>query len=657
MSYTPPSGDNTWLDLSGEYTPPAGDQAAMVLGDEYVAVDGGCVLWLTYAERVDSGFPLVTAIASSEIESLCAVLTSISSGDIDGGALLVRAEMVEGVCQLVRGEARSITAVCSLVRGNAVPVDGGCVFSREWLVEVDTGWLLAVASVSTEIDGGCVLDCSHLDMTPIEVVFSLATLDGSQASALIETGLPTINLTGTVAGVQSPLVQTGTLGSLISLQLTASRDQYAVTGSMELADAAEYLACEHGADIEFTMAGKTVRLRVTDRRRSRSHGDWRYTIDLQSPAAWLDAPYADPVTDETMSGAASALATQLAAGVAAITWQTVDWTIPSDGLPSAGQTPLSLLRTLAAAPGAVLGSNWDGGLTVAPEYPLPITAWAGATPAIAISEAAEVVGAEDDDEWRGGYNAYLLTTSDPDAATGDLRIDTVDNDDGSKTIRAAAVPWNATLSLSHRGGSWVQLALAGDVWREETETVQIVDGEGRTQYPCRQVLATDWLEHELGAITASEDGLITSAATGDSLLSITYRTLARTWTMIDSRDEEVMVVAETGDQAAGAGVSVLVTRGTGDRRGQDVVDALLTSEAVARERGRNLIDAACSRRQFVTLTCPFEGLYEHGTVVEVREAADGPWRGMLRGQSVAIAVADDGTPTGDTVLTIERATV
>ena len=640
--YTPPLGDTCTAALSGGYLPPAGDALQAHLGETLEVVDGGCELACLYADHVASGCLLRTAIAGGRAESAATFVCVVADERVEAAAEVWRPHAIEATTLVARGAAVSISAAVRMVRGPAVAVDRGCDLVRpEWLeVAGEVGVVLTLAA--DLVDGGCVLDRRHATLTPIETGCVLVALDASAPGLHQVVSLPATTIDGRV------------ITSLIGLRLMASRDSHAVTGSLDLGDPVEWAAISHGDQVRLTLAGRAVSLRVTDRARVREHGGWRYTVSCESPSTWLDAPHAEPLTTAALSGRAATLAATLA-GAVPLTWSTLDWNVPADGLPAAGQTPLALLRSLAAAPGAVCTSTWEGGLVVAPEYPRPVPTWPTAAPDLVVREAAEVLSATDDDDWRGGYDSYLLGAAAAGAeSSGDLRLDVIDNDDGSKTLRAAAVPWDGSLTLSHRGGPWVQLSLLGDQTRTETETVQIVDGVGRCRYPVQAILARDWLEHELGALTAAADGQLTSATVGDSLVSVSYTTRARVWTILDPHDEEVMVVAETAGAAAGAGVSVLVTRGSGDRRGEDVVDPLLTAEPVARERGRNLIDAASTRRQIVTLTCPFTALHDHGSLVEVREAADGPWRGMLRGQEVALAVGDDGTPTWDTVLTIER---
>lgn len=100
-------------------------------------------------------------------------------------------------------------------------------------------------------------------------------------------------------------------------------------------------------------------------------------------------------------------------------------------------------------------------------------------------------------------------------------------------------------------------------------------------------------------------------------------------------------------------ISVTVQRDPANRRGPDISDPLITSEAVAVERGRNEIDANCSQRQLVTLdVMPVAGVRVN-SLVEVQGIDVQPWRGMVT--AIAIRVALDGDQLTRTMtLTVER---
>ncbi|MBV5328485.1 MAG: hypothetical protein JZU65_12770 [Chlorobium sp.] len=100
-------------------------------------------------------------------------------------------------------------------------------------------------------------------------------------------------------------------------------------------------------------------------------------------------------------------------------------------------------------------------------------------------------------------------------------------------------------------------------------------------------------------------------------------------------------------------ISVTVERFPADRQGADISDALITSEAVAIERGRNEIDASFSSREIVTGSGPLRGFMNPGRLVEVMDMETGPWRGRLTAFSLSLSrgVADFSAEIN---ITVER---
>jgi hypothetical protein len=99
-------------------------------------------------------------------------------------------------------------------------------------------------------------------------------------------------------------------------------------------------------------------------------------------------------------------------------------------------------------------------------------------------------------------------------------------------------------------------------------------------------------------------------------------------------------------------ISVTVQRKPGDRPGPDITDQLLTSDAVAIERGRNEIDAVCSNRALFSCSGPHRRFVAPGTLVEFqgRRVA---WFGMVR--RTALTVTRDGERfSAEVSLEIER---
>ena len=102
-------------------------------------------------------------------------------------------------------------------------------------------------------------------------------------------------------------------------------------------------------------------------------------------------------------------------------------------------------------------------------------------------------------------------------------------------------------------------------------------------------------------------------------------------------------------------MQITVMRGAGDTRGDNVTDALLCSDAVARERGRREIDLGYpAARELVACQCPKHDYIATGSLASVIEA-HGRYSGLVRYWSLTLTIDDVGERfTADTRLTLER---
>lgn len=87
-------------------------------------------------------------------------------------------------------------------------------------------------------------------------------------------------------------------------------------------------------------------------------------------------------------------------------------------------------------------------------------------------------------------------------------------------------------------------------------------------------------------------------------------------------------------------IHVIVERQPANRQGPDISDSLITTEAVARERGRNEIDANSTNRYIVTGNGPLLSFIRPGSIVEVQQTSRPPYRAMVR--KWALSITRDG---------------
>lgn len=88
-------------------------------------------------------------------------------------------------------------------------------------------------------------------------------------------------------------------------------------------------------------------------------------------------------------------------------------------------------------------------------------------------------------------------------------------------------------------------------------------------------------------------------------------------------------------------VDIIVLRGAGDKRGDDIVDPLLSQPVAAVERGRNELDARAQPMQPIQLKIVFRTGLALGQLVEVVDAMQGAvWRGKVAGISHRVEGGD-----------------
>lgn len=327
------------------------------------------------------------------------------------------------------------------------------------------------------------------------------------------------------------------------LNIEAGLDGDVISCEIQVGTEDDYLRCPLGATLTVSLAtvdGEDAFVFVVIAPRiTEAHGDTQYIIEAMSPGVLLGEPYAAPVEGE-LSGLASAIAVSLAGDVP-LAWNTVDWEIPPATWIAAGETLLALLKTLAAAVGAVVQSLPDGSLTIEPEYPLSVDRWATATPGLTLVENLDCFTTGSTPELKSGYNKFLI--GDQLSSADTLRLEEEAVSKRVKLARGYQTPWAGDFDLTHTGGDWVTIEPLGVEERQITETVEIVAGAGRVQYPIYSRDAVAWEQVNLGSVAVSEDGSLTTSVDKESLLTLTYTTRCKLWRVTDAQNEQLQLVA------------------------------------------------------------------------------------------------------------------
>ena len=332
---------------------------------------------------------------------------------------------------------------------------------------------------------------------------------------------------------------------------------YHIDCELKVAGQGEWVKYRRGMDYAVTINGKTYNLIVTVPTRTRQHGASVYNVLCQSPSVRLGYGWSETVSGE-FTGFASDIAAQLSAMGPAGDVFTIDWRVevhnefygPGEFI-VAEEYPIEAIARLAAVHKGVVLSDPDGVTLRIIRRPGKhrVDERSSASPDYSLSDAHHWFVQSESPDLRDGYNKYLVTDQSSSDNTG-LRQENEAISRTEKRVRGYQVPWDGEFDLTHRGGDWVYIVAEPLEERViENEIVKFEDGEGSTLYPIYDwsIAGADgdgWKEHNLGTVTAAEDGTLTSSVEGDSLLSITYTTRCRVWRVTDPRDEQLMLVAE-----------------------------------------------------------------------------------------------------------------
>ncbi|MDX9896476.1 MAG: LamG-like jellyroll fold domain-containing protein [Desulfofustis sp.] len=333
------------------------------------------------------------------------------------------------------------------------------------------------------------------------------------------------------------------------------RSRYYGTIELTLKEQAEALLAVPGAELAFLFGGTDYRFVIEDGWEETS--GWSalsYRVAAHSRTKRLGAPHAAPITGTVGPGLASEVCAALVApyGIT-LAYQIADCYLAP--IEAEGETPIDLIRRILPEQ-AVLQSGPAGDvLYVQWDVEVPVPRWFTAPPAATIDDLTGFVQTSETSDPQPGYNRYEIV--DQQTAQDNSQLVSEQIDGRTMECRQYLSPWDDALAfdLIHTAGSHVSIEPFGIVTRTETETVEIVDGAGRTRYPIDAVLSTAWRAADLGEVAVADDGIIDAEhkrswdaahetyTGGDSLLEISYRTRFWRWLVRSPRIEQVQVVS------------------------------------------------------------------------------------------------------------------
>lgn len=298
--------------------------------------------------------------------------------------------------------------------------------------------------------------------------------------------------------------------------------------------------CVDGAEITIVSTGDTWRLKCYD--------GWFLDKRFQSTVyrisgrsrSW-DLSLATPLLGDIAGGMASEIVAALAAphGIA-VDWRMVDGYIAGGKITANDQTPIEIIKDIVHDAGGIVLSTIDGNLLIVAEEDIPVPEWPAAVPAQTIHAVLERISTSESKDEQKGYNCFDV--SDQLASGETFRFEEERIDGRTKELRLFLVPMDADrrFVITHSSDNQVTVEPFGIVSLQiNDELVEFRDGSGRTSKPVYGLSSVVWQKENLGGVSFSEDGILTSTVSGYSLLKVSYVTKYFKWIARDLRIEDV----------------------------------------------------------------------------------------------------------------------
>lgn len=335
----------------------------------------------------------------------------------------------------------------------------------------------------------------------------------------------------------------------IGVEIDIDIDQYAIIGTITLADEENYLKCKYLSELICVLDDTTYVFFIENKTKTTEHAGVSYQINVVSPTVKLGTPYSSTLIEEFPDGVqAETLVNQMASMQSvSVDYQLLDWFIPSYAISINNETPLSVIRRIVNAAGGVVQTKPDGTLLLISKYEESPKDWDSIVSTNILSSVDKITYLSESLKINDGFNAFLIT--DQGSSTADITLEEVDVDSNTKIIRGFRVPFtDGAFDLLTSGGDLVTIDkttdsilenvpiadLEGNI-TEEWEYVEFIDWVGKTRYPIYELIDSDWEEENLGAFQISEEGTLTiinqESVPGESLLKIKYKTKYWKWTV------------------------------------------------------------------------------------------------------------------------------
>lgn len=351
-----------------------------------------------------------------------------------------------------------------------------------------------------------------------------------------------------------------------SVSISASTSSYCISCSVVLASVDEYTKCNYLDDVVVTLNGESFNFFIESKDRSITDRTASFTIGLLSSTAKLDSPYSDTIVDSLNDGANSKILVEQMAALQGITvdYQIYDkdgniltWNIPGYSISISDETPLTVIKKVVNAVGAIVQTKPNGDMLIISQYPVAVNMLDVTTPDVLLSVDSDILSLSDSLDVRDGFNAFTIT--DQSSSSENITLEEENVDSVTKYIRGFRVPFYVdgdynTFELLTSGNPVDETVVSIEKYNtpidlmmpededEEWEVIEFIDWTGSTfrpiqgsdEYPTG-IIDWDWIEEDLGAFSVSEDGTLTiinqESVSSESLLRIKYNSKYWRWTV------------------------------------------------------------------------------------------------------------------------------
>ena len=369
----------------------------------------------------------------------------------------------------------------------------------------------------------------------------------------------TFDLIGNGSAIELPIDATITLNGseidIITANISQDEDSWTWSFNATIASQESWNKIKptngYYPDAILTVRGIVFNVMVEGIQRSRRDVSNTWSINGRGITARLDGKYASGVNTSWRNVNAQVII-QLLCDSAGLTldYQETDWQISE--LEGQGRYPIEIINEIATAVGSVVQTSPAGALIIRPRYPQKPTEYANATPDFTITDLDDYIML--DEQWldRDNYNVISVGDSEVDEGS-QLTIDSGDDIDSdgnkigeNKRIKIYAVPFIEEIALDDSAEGYLTLIYQGITTEQiDIEAFEIVNGEGSVSKPFYGLLSSDYIHTDLGGMTVSESGKITTEIAGQSLINLSYTTKYHQYSAIRTgSDKHLQVFAE-----------------------------------------------------------------------------------------------------------------